>query len=84
MAVARKGTEQLADWNAKALSVAEPSVDMGLAGEGEILGRITRWLVHLAWHHRNVQLRHISPSSQAWSSPLLFRTSLAQNACEHK
>lgn len=44
---------------------------MGLAGEGEILGRITRWLVHLARHHRSVRLRDISPSSQAWCGPLL-------------
>ena len=53
---------------------------MGLAGEGEILGRITRWLVHLARHHRSVRLRDISPSSQAWCGPLLFsRVSVAES-----
>ena len=54
MAVTCEAREKLVDWNAKALRVAEPSVDMGVAGEGEILGRITRWLIHLAWHHHNL------------------------------
>lgn len=37
---------------AKGLRVVRLSVDVGLAGEGEILGKMARYLVHLAsWHH---------------------------------
>lgn len=66
------------------MNVAEPSVDMGLADEGEILGRITRWLVHLAWHHHNLQLRNISPSYRPGPVDCFFARLLWQEACEHK